>query len=259
MIVWLASYPRSGNTMTRLLMHYMYDVPTYDIYFTSPSDEFLQQDKLANLVGLKPLESMRELVESQDYCFVKTHELPSDDHPAIYIIRDGRDSLISHAHFIMAFSRFKIGFVGRIFAQFIEMVRGAAVDKKESDRRAFLDILRRLVSGHPGYGSWSKHVSAWSSRQAPTAIIRYEDLLVDPIATVQGAVTRLGIKLQKPKRTEPMSFPSLQKLDSRFFRKGKSGSYKDEMPSDIEELFWKHNGDAMRALGYANGPLRKAA
>lgn len=32
MIVWLASYPRSGNTFRRIVLHRLYGVPTYVVY-----------------------------------------------------------------------------------------------------------------------------------------------------------------------------------------------------------------------------------
>ena len=32
MIVWLASYPRSGNTFLRLVLHRLFGVPTYSVY-----------------------------------------------------------------------------------------------------------------------------------------------------------------------------------------------------------------------------------
>ena len=31
-IVWLASYPRSGNTFLRIVLHRLYGVPTYSVY-----------------------------------------------------------------------------------------------------------------------------------------------------------------------------------------------------------------------------------
>ena len=32
MIVWLASYPRSGNTFLRVVLHNVYGVSTYSVY-----------------------------------------------------------------------------------------------------------------------------------------------------------------------------------------------------------------------------------
>ena len=32
MVVWLASYPRSGNTFLRIVLHRLYGVPTYSVY-----------------------------------------------------------------------------------------------------------------------------------------------------------------------------------------------------------------------------------
>ena len=35
-------------------------------------------------------------------------------------------------------------------------------------------------------------------------------------------------------------------------RRGKTGSWQEEMPAELEQTFWELHGDEMRALGYAN-------
>ena len=41
----------------------------------------------------------------------------------------------------------------------------------------------------------------------------------------------------------------------KFSRRGKSGSWKDEMPDDLHQLFWSLHGDVMRRLGYTDGMI----
>ena len=43
---------------------------------------------------------------ASDIYFVKTHELPTenDNSPAIYLVRDGRDVLMSYAHYIQIYA-----------------------------------------------------------------------------------------------------------------------------------------------------------
>ena len=43
MIVWLASYPRSGNTFLRMVLHFVYGQKTYSLY----NDPLLERDAVA--------------------------------------------------------------------------------------------------------------------------------------------------------------------------------------------------------------------
>jgi hypothetical protein len=51
------------------------------------------------------------------------------------------------------------------------------------------------------------------------------------------------------------SFHELRHVDDRFFRRGRTGSHRDEMPADLHTLFWSKpdNTAAMRLLGYGTG------
>lgn len=92
---------------------------------------------------------------------------------------------------------------------------------------------------------------------AQTVLIRYEDLVRDPRVTVAEAVRRIAPDL--PMRTDVTlpTFGDLHQFDPRFFRRGTTGTHRDEMPAELEELFWSYedNREAMRRLGYARtGP-----
>lgn len=49
------------------------------------------------------------------------------------------------------------------------------------------------------------------------------------------------------------SFAELRQVDDRFFRRGHTGTHRDEMPDDLHRLFWSSpdNAAAMRLLGDA--------
>lgn len=233
MIVWLASYPRSGNTFIRLLLHHYFDVATHDRYI--PKLEMPDpQDKghIANLVGFRPISSLQELDEEHEPAFVKTHELPDDDRPAIYVVRDGRDSITSYAHFILTIEE-----------------KCAREDYKAS----FVRTIRSIVTDNERYGGWGAHVLAWTQRLAPTAIVHYSELKKRPIETLKRALSQLSIDIAHHKERSPgnfVGFGDLQRMSPELFRKGESGSYADEMPEDVEELFWERYGDVMGKFGY---------
>ena len=39
----------------------------------------------------------------------------------------------------------------------------------------------------------------------------------------------------------------------KFFRRGKVGAWKDEMPEIMQQLFWDLHGETMEKLGYTEG------
>lgn len=99
MIVWLASYPRSGNTFTRIVLHRLYGAPTYSVY--NDNDPVAQRIG-PDLVGYRPKPAERAVMgESAEVFFMKTHKRRKDDgYPAIYLVRDGRDAVVSKAHLL---------------------------------------------------------------------------------------------------------------------------------------------------------------
>src|SRR5262249_46412588 len=96
MIVWLASYPRSGNTFLCVVLHNVYGVPTYSVY---DDDDPVAQRVGPALVGYRPKPVARALMtDGPDTYFIKTHKRrKADRYPAIYLVRDGRDAVVSHA------------------------------------------------------------------------------------------------------------------------------------------------------------------
>lgn len=97
MIIWVAPYPRSGNTFFRMLLYYKCGIKTYSIY----NDQLFERIGASESVGHELLPApLDQLKQDEKLYFVKTHNLPQDDNPAIYLVRDGRDALISHANYI---------------------------------------------------------------------------------------------------------------------------------------------------------------
>ncbi len=94
MIVWLASYPRSGNGFVRATMHSCCNVQSVDRY------KIGKPFKNLNALFLEWLESFETLVVRPETFVVKTHDLPEHDRfPTIYLVRDGRDCMVSYAWF----------------------------------------------------------------------------------------------------------------------------------------------------------------
>lgn len=227
MVVWLVSYPRSGNTFYRVLLRWLCQKPTYSIY----NDPKLGELGCERIVGHVPLKSgggdvtIRELIDSPEVHFVKTHEVYNGvGKPyAIYIIRDGRDALVSHAHYLID-------------------VDGVDVSYKQQ--------LNGLIRS----GAWMKHVTSWIRHRPGCVFVRYEDLHRDPIGTFTNSLNELKQRFDIDVEVDPdaryPSFEYLQTESKDFFRRGIVGAYKDEMTERQQRLFAEYNGKDMSSFGY---------
>ncbi|MCE9519480.1 MAG: sulfotransferase domain-containing protein [Verrucomicrobia bacterium] len=229
MIVWLASYPRSGNKFARLILGSLFQAETATVY-DRPANATAAEET-PRWTGTSP--NNDAAIASRDFAqcvFVKTHELPqdSDRNPAICVVRDGRDCLVSYAHYVL---------------------------RRFSDSRtppSFEATLKMLIRSREHFGGWSTHVSAWSDREAATTVLRYEDMIDDPAGAISAACRGIGLKPPAPSGALP-AFEDLHAKKPQSFRKGRVGSWREEMPAALEELFWSIHGTAMERMGYACG------
>lgn len=235
-LIWLASFPRSGNTLLRLILKSLYDVGSSSVYAKQTSDRlssFLKALKRPAVSAPRASSALVAVAPASragpfhDLSFTKTHELGAADDtaPAIYLVRDGRDCYVSYAHFVMQ------------------------VEPAVYAGMSYTDVLRMLIANHDHFGGWHGHVEKWTRRTAPTVVVRYEELLADPAGTAARACERLGVTLPAPSGSLPL-LEELKAIDPLIFRRGKTGSWRDEMPSELEELFWKLHGQSMERLGY---------
>ncbi|MFT4166952.1 MAG: sulfotransferase domain-containing protein [Microlunatus sp.] len=232
MIVWLASYPRSGNTFLRIVINRLYGRGSSTVY---PVDGV--RERLGDVVAIENAGvSLADLRNSADVHFVKTHRRRSYDVSAVdralYIARDGRDALVSFAR-----------------------------QCTEEGPERYSEELKELIQRHTGgTASWGQNVLSWLPPIEPagtigptqTVLICYEDLVRDPLMTVTESLRRIVPDLSAQTDVTLPTFGELQQFDPRFFRRGTTGTHRDEMPAELEELFWLYddNREAMNRLGY---------
>jgi len=231
MIIWLASYPRSGNTLTRIAVNALYGIKTHSMHADAPLNRqdyrvaygFVINDKLKN--------KLYRLRDRPQRYFIKTHAVldkPNyiqDEDKAIYIVRDGRDALVSRAHFF--------------------------ADKYAEYKGHFIGTLKRLVIEDIKYRPWSESVMTWAARPN-TAYVRYEEMVVDPFGALGAAMAKLGVSIPKKSREMP-KFTTLHDSDSTFFRRGAARAWVDEMPEELIQEFWTRNWRGMVYYGYGDG------
>jgi hypothetical protein len=234
MIVWLASYPRSGNTFFRILLHRLFGFQTHSVYSVPYPVQSIPDDTrtLMRLVGQTEMKCDLDLLHADPAThFVKTHNLPAGDaDPAIVIVRDGREAAVSYTHFLLKTQQ--------------------GIERPPKD--LFEATLEQIITGGigDGFGGWSRNVNAWIDRAGWDSVIRYEDLIKDPINIAASALRRLGVG----GRIGGAAHPSMQELHAAvpwFFRKGQSGYWRQEMPSHLQEIFLERHGDTLLRLGYS--------
>ena len=172
MIVWLASYPRSGNTFLRIVLHRVYGVPTYSVY---EDDDPVAQRVGPGLVGYRARPADRKVMaDGPEVHFVKTHKRrKTDGHPAIYLVRDGRDAVVSSARLR------------------VRTTPASSEARHGFERLLREEITRPYLASQPSSGSWGGNVLSWLDGTAPLAVLRFEDLVADP-RSARGARRELA-------------------------------------------------------------------
>ena len=279
--VWLASYPKSGNTWFRILIHCLDLEPgdTLDINrlgtpIASARVPFEDATLLdSDIMTRAEIESLRPRIHERPdpdlghhhnrpaTQFVKTHDaysLTPQGEPllagargakgAILIVRDPRDvvsSLAGHKH----------------------ISRDEAVTFLDNPDAAFGVSSGGLPSHlHQQLGRWSDHVAGWlNQRDIPLHLVRFEDLLRDTAHILGDAMAFAGrtVTREQVERAVKMAdFGALQAKEARtgfretaskatvFFRRGQAGAWRDELtPRQTRDIELAH-GPMMATIGY---------
>lgn len=214
MIIWLASFPRSGNSFFRIVSKNVFGREIYSIYNEARAP-------------LKP-DELQRMSEDNNLHLVKTHEMPSDQNKAIYLVRDGRDSLVSLTWFNLT---------------------SREAPQRDIPKDQFNTALKEAIMSNV-YGGWSENILAWLNRPDPIVVVRFEDLIAQPEETVSKSFEAFGLNKNDEQRNNLPSFEKMHERNPFLFRKGKVGGWKEEMPDDLHNLFWEIHGKGMDALGY---------
>ena len=270
-LMWLASYPKSGNTWMRaFLANYIFDLPQ-PVHLNQLSKLGIgDADTAAHLRVAggwfdytdprATIAIRRKLLDAidgngADLNLVKTHNQNSrafgtglvprhQTKGAIHIIRDPRDMAISYASH-----------------------HGLTLDETV----VRLGHPENATAGnehnvHQFLGNWSDHVRSWGrARGFPVRTVRYEDMLADPEKTFGGIVAFLKLGINPVRLSKAIDFSSFDKLKAdeketgfiensdqqeAFFRFGTSGQWCDVLtPGQIAKLESDHER-VMRQYGY---------
>ena len=280
MIIWIASFPKSGNTWMRaFLSSYLYldlDKENFSFDLLKKIKRFPNLNQLNN-IGIKPKsfkDVARSWVTSQNHInsnnkinLLKTHQafgnfenFPFTDSNntlgAIYLVRDPRDVLISYA---------------KHMNQGIDKTLDLVL---EDDSKGYINEEKTDILGEMR-GSWSQHYNSWKySNINEKIIIKYEDLVNNPFNTFSKVINYLNSLFQKlsfpldnndekiRKCIEISNFNNLQNLEKKigfdeniksdefFFNKGTTRQWQGELNDKILYKIEKKFKKEMKELNY---------
>jgi hypothetical protein len=275
-ILWIASYPKSGNTWTRHFLHNLLKIlegeddgkaqninslNEYTIWDISafPYEKILGKPPKdvdrAEIAKIRPQVQAQIAERTDGLAMVKTHHALVMDRGvsainfevtsgAIYIVRNPLDVAISFANHL-----------------------GSTIDRAIEEMG-----IRNLETGvseqsvYEIYGSWSQHVESWTRKpHRAIYVMRYEDMLEHTHAVFRALCTHLLLNPtdeQLDLAIQRSSFEELRKQEDeegyrekpdsapRFFRSGKAGEWREVLtPEQVRTIIVAHN-EQMRRFGY---------
>ena len=280
MIIWLASFPKSGNTWMRaFLCSYLYldlEKENFSFDILKKIKRFPNQNQL-NDIGINPksfeevaqawLKAQNHINLNNKINFLKTHQAfgSYENFPftneqntlgVIYLVRDPRDVLISYAKHM-----------NQSLYDTLDLVL-------EDDSKGYLNEEKKDVIGEMR-GSWSQHYNSWKfSNINEKLIIKYEDLINDPFKTFSKVInyvsdlfkknsTYLEISDERIRKCIKISnFKNLQKLEKKygfvenikqnelFFNKGLVKQWENKLNDKILYKIEKKFKKEMKELNY---------
>lgn len=287
-IAWLASYPKSGNTWTRILLsNLLYKDHVEGNSADDPKDDGVlkvdlsgsissSRQRFDNLTGLPSSDLSDDEIDQlrpglytafaegvQETQFIKVHDAYHDNVDgvpifpagpsigAIYLVRNPMDVAISYA-FHQGHENF-----AKVVKQLGHGDHSMAGGNKQQ--------LRQKTLG------WSGHYRSWMEQgEIPVLCIRYEDMLADTADCLQRMGRFLGLaeahdRTLVDRAVALSSFERLQGREAaggftekpekaaRFFRSGKAGEGREKLSAQLQEQIIAEHGAIMRELGYLAG------
>lgn len=230
---YIVAHPRSGSTWLRTILSRLLrpDLPATPEVF----NRLIPGASLGRMLITRGQPSPR---------LISSHTAYRRDIPAaVYMVRDGRDTVVSFYHY----------WVTRL---------------QRDQVQDFAEFFQRYMRGTYGY-LWADDVTSWLEQGKAALgdrllVIRYEDLksdterLVDEVAQflalsytpaqLQDAIN--AAKLENMRKVEEQTEGKQANPQASFYRSGKSGGWRDYFTAEMEQQFYRSSAHAMRLAGY---------
>jgi len=261
-ILWLASYPKSGNTWLRAFLHNLLvdmDEPvdinklaaltvgdTQAKWYTAPDAKPLNQLSREELASMRPKAHAQIAASSANTVMVKTHNAlvevagtpmitMSATAGAICVVRNPLDVVVSYAHHL-----------GCSIDQAITVMATKGFETAATDE---------IVAEH--HSDWSSHVYSWTGMANPgLLVLRYEDMTATPQKAFGAVAKFLGMTVPAQRLKRAIRFSSFKELrnqedkhgfvertpaQNNFFRAGRAGGWRKILSEkQIKSIVLRH-------------------
>lgn len=274
-LVWLASYPKSGNTWFRSFLTVLLKNQQIDLNKMVTDGIFSGKNFVENILDVhadylteRQIELYQRLAftylseTSSKKLYIKIHDaftlseidkLPlipeAPSACAVYFVRNPLDVTLSLANHIGKPLDYTI-------EKYMVNPKGGIVGKRSSPSNQF----------HQSLGTWSMHAESWLTKpNFPVHFIRYEDMKEKTFETFKAAVQAIGLEVSNEqiqfaieetqfeklqKKEEENGFKENQNFTSNFFFKGEVGRWKQELTAEQIGKISHVNEPMMRHFGY---------
>ena len=227
-LVWISSYPKSGNTWVRnFLYRYLWGEPRVNIGKRSLAIDRIVRESGADGARESLVAAHAEAVHSvwppeiSEHLLVKTHYEWSPAHPVaddgrmtLLIVRDPRDVMLSAMNFREMRSRSNASSAHEYVESFIATLGDPGYFKR-------------------GYGTWLSHPLSWisqSTTDSPVAVVGYRSLLEEPVETFAAVTRSIFGSLDESRLEVAIEGSSFRNLREREIeRKEKRGETTDKL------------------------------
>ena len=278
MIIWIASYPKSGNTWIRsfLTAYYFCDNGIFDInklnYIQDyPNKQFIKDEVKKGEIHKHWDESQKKIINEKKIKFLKTHNSlitafgndftsPKYSLGVIYIIRDPRNVVSS----VKNHNDFK---TYEKALQFMQNENTVISDYKHLNNHAKTNIIN----------SWRINYQSWlSDNRYRRMMIKYEDLIENPNQTLRDLIIFVnticrfnnGIDNKKLENAiQSTTFEKLQNLENigkfsesvystknkkkiKFFHLGPKNNWKDLLNKDLIKKMNTYYKEDLKKFSY---------
>ena len=283
MIIWLASYPKSGNTWVRsIIASLIYSSDgRFNFKLLNKIDQFPEKKYFKDFVSdFADFELIKKnWIAAQDKInldnnikFFKTHQgkyTVGEDNftneentiAVIYIVRDPRNVVTSISnHYTLSIK---------------ESLKFMLSDTIIGNKKSFEESYKEKKSGILTLlGKWNNHYRSWTRKKGNLLLIKYEDLIFNPNAEILKISSFLkkfinfeadDKKYQNILKTT--SFENLKKMENEesfkegvlnketkskvnFFNLGPKNKWQKHLNQDIIDIIKKNFKDEMNEIGY---------
>lgn len=273
-LYWLVSYPKSGSTWLALALGSLrrgglaVDLGAENALFPqaaarsmfdralgiessslTPGEDEILRPRLYEVLARQPGQPLMLRVHA---AFVRTSKgewlFPMElTLGAVCIVRDPRDVAVSWAHYMDRPIDLAIETMGN---------PAAAIGARAGTLSPLL--RQRLLT-------WSQHVESWLDAGIRLLLVRYEDMLANPVSTLSTIAAFLGWPVEEHEviaavestrferlrsQEEKVGFESGSARSGPFFRRGVAGGWSESLTPDQIQRIERHHRRVMVRLGY---------